>query len=271
MIRRGIPTGQARPKTQTNPSVRQSSHPSDRIYARLRSRGDRGIAREAHLIERLADDFFYVHDGQGRTRRLVSDAELRSEVSLLFRAEYGGRESFYHYLRRRYIFQIYTGEFIEELGNLLHELQGDAASPVVEAGAGDGALSRFLRARGLNMLAIDDQSWEGGIAYAPEVQPGPLQDVLTREQPRVVLACWPPDEPNDDLTPVVFAHPSVRYYVHIGHGREGLTGSKAIWSHPHWRHAMHEPSSRWAWSQLDCELVRGHAHKHTAVTVFERQ
>jgi hypothetical protein len=113
--------------------------------------------------------------------------------------------------------------YSRELVRGLRELIGDRA-PCVEIAAGDGTLSRFLRAEGVDVVATDDHSWQK--TRREQVGDVVVQDAvaaLRERAPRVVLCSWPPA--GNPFEAEVFRTASVELYVVIGSRSEFAAGN----------------------------------------------
>ncbi|WP_129337480.1 hypothetical protein [Cellulomonas endophytica] len=84
----------------------------------------------------------------------------------------------------------------------------------VEIAAGDGTLSRFLRAAGVPVHATDDHSWSRTIDFPEDVERLDAQAALARYRPAVVLCSWPPAD--NGFERYVFGTESVQTYIVIG-------------------------------------------------------
>ncbi|MBK9519870.1 MAG: SAM-dependent methyltransferase [Anaeromyxobacter sp.] len=105
----------------------------------------------------------------------------------------------------RGIYCFYSRELVRALAALL------AGRPAVEIAAGDGTLSRFLRASGADVSASDDQSWRHAVSYPADVERLDAAEALARHRPRAVLCSFPP--PGNGFERRVFTTPSVELYV----------------------------------------------------------
>ena len=83
----------------------------------------------------------------------------------------------------------------------------------LEIGAGRGILAGCLRHAGVDITAVDDQSWGGTIPIGREVLPMDGREALVRFQPQVVLCSWPP--PGNFFEREILAQPSVEMYIAI--------------------------------------------------------
>ena len=124
-------------------------------------------------------------------------------------------------VQQRGIYCFYSRELVATLARLV----GDR--PCVEIAAGDGTLSRFLRAAGTQIAATDDQSWSHRVAYPPDVQKLEARRALDALAPRAVLCSWPP--PGNTFESHVFETPSVEIYVVIGSRHRFATGDRAAY------------------------------------------
>jgi hypothetical protein len=108
------------------------------------------------------------------------------------------------------IYCFYSRPLIAGLRRLIDEVTDEAGS-ALEIAAGDGTLSRFLRAAGAEIHATDDQSWSHRIAFPADVARLDAESALEHHSPRVVICSWPP--PGNGFERRVFRIASVRRYV----------------------------------------------------------
>jgi hypothetical protein len=106
------------------------------------------------------------------------------------------------------IYCFYSRRLVRELARTI----GDR--PCLEIAAGDGTLSRFLAAEGVDVVATDDHSWGHAVDYPGTVLREGAREALRRHRPKVVLCSWPP--PGNDFEAAVLADPGVELYVVIG-------------------------------------------------------
>jgi hypothetical protein len=99
-------------------------------------------------------------------------------------------------------------------GALVRAMAGLAAGrgEVLEVGAGDGTLARFLSAEGCPVRATDDGSWSHAIAYPAEVERIDAATALARHRPRVVVCSFPPPANGFERKVLAAAHVE-RYLV----------------------------------------------------------
>jgi len=105
----------------------------------------------------------------------------------------------------RGIYAFYSGELV---GALAARIGG---RPCLEIAAGDGSLTRFLAAAGVEIRATDDQSWSHAIKFPAEVERLEAGEALGRYQPKVVVCAFPP--PRNSFEREVFRTSSVELYV----------------------------------------------------------
>lgn len=111
-----------------------------------------------------------------------------------------------------------------------------ACGPIVEIGAGLGYWAALLRARGVDVVAFDDFSWNIGAGSPPwtKVEMGGTSAVRGHGH-RALLLCWPP-----------YSHSMARHalalyeggtVIYVGEGEEGCTGDEAFHEklERHWR------------------------------------
>jgi 2-polyprenyl-3-methyl-5-hydroxy-6-metoxy-1,4-benzoquinol methylase len=83
----------------------------------------------------------------------------------------------------------------------------------LEVAAGDGTLSRFLAAEGVNIRATDNYSWSHAITYPPDVERNSVGPALSAHRPEAVICSWPPA--GNDFERVIFSFPTVKLYIVI--------------------------------------------------------
>lgn len=105
----------------------------------------------------------------------------------------------------RGIYCFYSLELVKALAALV------GGRPALEIAAGDGTLSRFLAARGVDVRATDDHSWRHAVAYPADVERLDAAEALRRHRPRAVLCSFPP--PGNGFERRVFTTPGVELYV----------------------------------------------------------
>lgn len=107
----------------------------------------------------------------------------------------------------RGIYCFYSRRLVKELAELI------GGRRAVEIAAGDGTLTRFLAAEGVDITATDDHSWTHSIDFPDDVQDQDAVSALREHVPQVVLCSWPPA--GNAFEQHVFATPSVELYVVI--------------------------------------------------------
>lgn len=115
------------------------------------------------------------------------------------------------------IYCFYSRSLVARLAELI------GGRSCLEIAAGDGTLSRFLAAAGVDIVATDDFSWSDRVEYPDDVERLDAAEALRRHEPAVVLCSWPP--PGNAFERRVFATPSVELYVVIGSRQEFATGN----------------------------------------------
>lgn len=119
------------------------------------------------------------------------------------------------------LYTLYPQGFVAALAREL------AGRRVLEIGAGDGTLARFLATAGVDIVATDDFSWTGRVTYGPNVEKLGAREALARHAPEVVLCAWPP--PDNGFERWVFEAPSVVRYVVIGSAHGFATGNRGVY------------------------------------------
>jgi hypothetical protein len=107
----------------------------------------------------------------------------------------------------RGMYAFYSRELIAALARLIGE------RPALEIAAGDGCLSSFLQAWGVDVRATDDHSWTQNIRYPDFVEKLDAVAALNQAQPKVVLCSYPP--PKNTFEQSVFKTSSVELYLVI--------------------------------------------------------
>ncbi len=115
------------------------------------------------------------------------------------------------------IYCFYSRKLIRELAALI----GDRNT--LEIAAGDGTLSRFLAAAGVDITATDDRSWSHAVRFPDDVVEQDACEALRARQPQAVVCSWPPA--GNRFERDVFATPSVELYVVIGSRHRFATGN----------------------------------------------
>jgi hypothetical protein len=115
------------------------------------------------------------------------------------------------------IYCFYSAELINELARLINGRR------CCELAAGDGTLSRFLRAAGVDVNASDDYSWEHSIRYPEWVARKEARDALKEHAPEVVICSWPPA--GNSFEKQIFKTRSVQMYIVIGSRHQLAAGN----------------------------------------------
>jgi hypothetical protein len=102
----------------------------------------------------------------------------------------------------------------------LRDLIGDRSC--LEIAAGDGTLSRFLAAEGVDVTPTDDHSWSSRVTFPADVERQEAREALRRRAPEVVVCSWPPA--GNAFERHVFTTPSVQLYVVIASRHEFASG-----------------------------------------------
>lgn len=114
------------------------------------------------------------------------------------------------------IYCFYSRELVTALAAMI------AGRRCVEIAAGDGTLSRFLAAEGVDIRATDDHSWGHRIAFPGDVLRQDARTALRAHRPQVVICSWPPA--GNEFERHVFTTRSVELYIVIGSRHEHAAG-----------------------------------------------
>ena len=114
------------------------------------------------------------------------------------------------------IYCFYSDRLVTELAALI----GDRTA--LEIGAGDGTLARFLVDAGVELVAVDDRSWQQSIDYPDAVRHMDARSALRTYRPAVVVCSFPPV--GNTFEREVFKTRSVELYVVIASRNELAAG-----------------------------------------------
>lgn len=120
-------------------------------------------------------------------------------------------------VRPRGVYCFYSAALVRRLAKLI------GSRETLEIAAGDGTLSRFLRQRGVDVVATDNHSWARSIDYPDDVVRQDAVAALRARRPQVVVCSWPPV--GNAFEREVFRTPSVQTYIVIGSTRETGSGN----------------------------------------------
>jgi hypothetical protein len=112
-------------------------------------------------------------------------------------------------LQRSGVWSVPTAEFAQKIGELC------AGRKALELGAGLGVLFSGLKSLGVNISAVDDDSWQisGWGRGADNIQKMDASLALKSLSPEVVICSWPP--PGNQFEVDVFKTKSVQMYIVI--------------------------------------------------------
>lgn len=164
-----------------------------------------GTVRLDLLTGWLAQRLLFAAPAQGAQGLARKPASLRAFRLLWPLAP--GRRRLMPLVQAQGIWCFYTGELVAALVRLAR------GRPALEIGAGDGTLTRFLRAAGMDVRASDDQSWPRPGGYPPEVERLDAVAAVARHRPALVICSFPP--PGNDFERKVLRAPSVETYVAV--------------------------------------------------------
>jgi hypothetical protein len=96
----------------------------------------------------------------------------------------------------------------------------------LEIAAGDGTLSRFLAAEGVDIVATDDHSWPD-VSFPADVLRQDARKALRAHRPAVVICSWPPA--GNTFERDVFKTPGVELYIVISSRHTFASGDWAAY------------------------------------------
>ncbi|MCD5311179.1 hypothetical protein [Kineosporia babensis] len=149
---------------------------------------------------------------EGLRRRAVSYPLFRLAWPMLSQ-----RQRLMPLVRDRGLYCFYSAPLLDAIARLVH---GRAA---VEIAAGDGALTRLLKRRFVDITATDDYSWDSTVAFDPLVQRQEATAALRARKPEVVICSWPP--PQNSFEAKVFTTASVQTYIVLTARAESEAGN----------------------------------------------
>ncbi len=120
-------------------------------------------------------------------------------------------------VERKGIYCFYSRELVNQLTARIGK------RTVLEIAAGDGTLSRFLHARGVQITATDDHSWPDKIRYPASVLRMDAISSLRKFAPQVVICSWPPAR--NTFEREVFRSKSVEMYIVISSQHQFASGN----------------------------------------------
>jgi len=120
------------------------------------------------------------------------------------------------------IYCFYSRKLVKELAREIRDRKA------LEIAAGDGTLSRFLKAEGVDMTATDDHSWNHAIDFPDDVENQDAITALEQHEPQVVICSWPPA--GNDFEHQVFKTKSVELYVVIASQHAFASGNWTAYS-----------------------------------------
>ena len=116
------------------------------------------------------------------------------------------------------IYCFYSRRLVKRLAAMI----GDRTC--LEIAAGDGTLSRFLAAEGVDVIATDDHSWTHSITFPDNVIKQDARAALREHRPQVVICSWPPA--GNAFEAAVFETASVQLYIVIASRHEFAAGNR---------------------------------------------
>lgn len=183
-------------------------------------------------------------------------------------------ESWFSTCIRKALFQLWNKEYVEELSVEIKKLVNDKL--VLEVAAGDGMLSHWLREYGVNIKATDDMSWhnfdrtEYPIKIRSEVEKLDAIEAIQKYKPNLVIASWIPY--GSDLDYKILKE-KVSYFIIIGEGPGGCTGSEVFWE------KYEEEGYVWEYfkevdkyniCRTDSAIQNIRIYKHSSTALFKR-
>lgn len=148
----------------------------------------------------------------GLQRKAASDTWFRRLWPLVF-----DRRLLMPLVQPRGIYCFYSQNFIQALTALI------SGRSALEVAAGDGTLSRLLRAHGASICCTDNRSWTHAISYPDDVEALDATAAVTREKAAVVICSFPP--PNNTFESKILSASSTETYVVVTTAHEFAAGN----------------------------------------------
>ncbi len=120
------------------------------------------------------------------------------------------------------IYCFYTKSLIDALALII------GTTPCLEIAAGDGALTRFLAGKGVNITATDDYSWSHEVKYPEWVAKMDALEALRVHAPETVICSWPPA--GNTFEKQVFRTKNVGLYIVIGSRHHFAAGNWHVYN-----------------------------------------
>jgi hypothetical protein len=154
-------------------------------------------------------------EGGGFTRKPVSMGAFKLLWPLLWQ-----RRFLMPLVAKKGIYCFYSQPLVSALAELIGGRQ------CVEIAAGDGTLTRFLRAAGVKITATDDKSWKD-VDFPDSVVREDAKESLKKRRPQAVICSWPPAE--NSFERAVFRTKSVELYIVVGSRHKFAAGNWAAY------------------------------------------
>jgi hypothetical protein len=155
--------------------------------------------------------------GKGLDRKPVNRATFRAVWPLLTQKRF-----LMPLVEPKGIYCFYSRKLVKQLAKEI----GDRKA--LEIAAGDGTLSRFLEAEGVDITATDDHSWKHAIDFPDDVRRQDAVTALRTHRPQVVICSWPPA--GNSFEHHVFQTESVELYVVIASQHAFASGNWQAYS-----------------------------------------
>ncbi len=168
-----------------------------------------------------------------------------------------------------HIFQLLNIEFIQELAREINKINPEI---ILEVGAGEGLLGKFLsKELNKNIILTDNYSWwekNGNNINNKNVIKMDYDEAIEKYKPDFIIASWIPYK--RWWTRDFRECESVRGYILIGEGPGGCTGSEMDWK-TNWTSRSLDKVKKFGICRTDHAFYsRECLMNHTNVTYFER-
>ncbi len=166
--------------------------------------------------------------------------------------------SFFSIVHKYGIFEIFTREFVDNLSSFIEKKFGKNVK-IVEVCAGDGRLSKALKEKGFNIIAVDNRSRQNpdetsDIEYPDFVINDSALNYIKNNKPELILASWIEFQDNLDIKLVETGIP----LIIIGEASGGCTGTSKFWERKDFRYKKLEDASEYNISRTDSKFMMHH-------------
>ena len=165
------------------------------------------------------------------------------------------------YCERENLYQL---PVVEWLNALAEEILALVPETLLEVGAGDGAIGKALKARGVNLKLTDPAGRDG-------VETLDARDALNAHAPDFAFSCWLSYDSGAERQ--ILEAKRLRWYLAVVQQGPGYAGSEALWEAHDWSVRELNEVNRWSVSRADflSEVDSGEHVRHGMAYLFTRE